>query len=46
MKISKVVLKFTYVMNHIENCVENHVKFQGMLKTMSKFQSMPKITVM
>ena len=44
-------------MNYVENCVENHVKyfkvcwkpcwkFQGMLKTMSKFQSVLKITVM
>ena len=43
-------------MNHVENCVENHVKyfkvcwksywkFQGTLKTMSKFWSVSKITV-
>ena len=40
MKISKVVLKFTYVMNH---CVENYIKsFKACRKPCQKFQSMLK----
>ena len=45
--IKSRVLKYTYVMNNIENCVENHVEnFKACWKTMLKFQSMSKITMM